>query len=147
MKSKKLLKRNLQQLEKEFPNEVLPKEKLPLLPREKDYSKIPLEEFGTEQLCFMILHGLGLKFLVPMAIEILTENPFAEGENIGYSLIGAVLGIKPSFWRENPELYQKVEEILQTAESVKTEESATILTIFLPQKIYDLRKNNPQIND
>ena len=146
-KANKIFKKNLQQLEKDFPNEILPKEKLPLLPREKAFSKIPLEDFSIEQLCFMILHGLGLKFLIPMAIEILTENPFAEGENIGYSLLDSVLGIKPSFWQKNPDLYRKTEEILQKAESVKTEEAETILTLSLPQLIYDFRKNKPQTNE
>lgn len=145
--SKNLLKKNLQQLEREFPNEILPKEKLPLLPREKSFSLIPLEEFTIEQLCFMILHGFGWALLVPMAIEILTENPLAEGENIGYSLLGSILSIKASFWQKNLDLYRKVEEILQKAENLKTDEAEKILTIFLPQKIYDFRKNKPQTND
>jgi len=140
-KANKSLKKSLKQLEKEFPNEVLPKEKLPLLPREMAYAKIPLEKFSVEHLCFMIMHGLGWNFLIPMAIEILIKNPFAEGEDIGYSLLGSVLSVKGSFWKENPDLYERVEKILQTAESVKTEEAETILTVSLPQSIYDFRKN------
>lgn len=142
-KANKTAKKSLLQLEKEFPNEVLPKEKLPLLPREKAYSEIPLEALSVEQLAFLILHGLGLKFLIPAAIETLRENPFAEGENIGYGLLGAVLGIKRSFWQENPELYRKAEEVLQKAEGVKTGEAEEILTLMLPQIIYDFRKNKP----
>lgn len=145
--NKNILRKNLQQLEKEFPDEILPKEKLPLLPREKDFSKIPLEELNIEQLCFMIMHGLGLKFLIPTAVGILQENPFAEGEDIGYSLLGSVLSVKSAFWREKPDLYYCVEEILQKVESVKTEETEKILTIFLPQKIYDFRKDKPQSNE
>lgn len=145
--NKNFLKKNLQQLEKDFPNEILPKEKLPLLPREKSFSLISLKDFNIENLRFMIQQGFGWRFLVPMAIEILTENPFADDDRYDGSLFSSILSIKNTFWQENPDLYQKVEEILQKAESIKTERAIEILTIFLPQKIYDFRKNKPQINE
>lgn len=142
--NKKILEKSLQQLEKEFPNEILPEDKLPLLPREKDFSKILLKDFNNENLRFMINQGLGWKFLVPIAIEVLQENPFAEG---GYgNLLGSVLNVKDKFWQNNPSLYQKVEEILQNGESIETEEAKTTLTILLPKTIYDFRKNKPKIN-
>ena len=145
--NKNFLKKNLQQLEKDFPNEILPKEKLPLLPREKSFSLISLKDFNIENLRFMIQQGFGWRFLVPMAIKILTENPFADDDRYDGSLFSSILSIKNTFWQENPDLYQKVEEILQKAESIKTERAIEILTIFLPQKIYDFRKNKPQINE
>mgnify|MGYP000894226955 FL=1 len=148
--NKKLLKKNLQQLEKEFPKEILPKEKLPLLPREKEVSMIPLEDFDIENLRFMIQQGFGWKFLIPMAIHVLADNPFVDRFNedsYDYGLLSAVLGVKNTFWQNNPNLYHQVEEILQVAESVENEEAVTILTIMLPQEIYDFRKNKPQVNE
>lgn len=146
--NKKLLGKNLQQLEKEFPNEILPKEKLPLLPIEKSFSLIPLENFNVENLRFMIQQEFGWKFLIPIAIEILEVNPYADFEDTDSGgLLSSLLRIKKIFWQENSVLYQKVEKILQKAESVKTERAEEVLTIFLPQIIYDFRKNKPPKND
>jgi hypothetical protein len=145
--NKKLLEKNLQELEKEFPNEILPPAKLPLVGRERTFSKIPLEDFNSEHLRFMIQQGFGWKFLIPPAIEILNENPFADGDRYDGSLLSSVLTVKRAFWLENPDLYRRVEEILQKAEGVKTEEAEDILTVMLPQTIYDFRKNKPPENE
>ena len=144
--NKKILKKNLQQLEKEFPNEILPKEKLPLLSREKDFSNIPLKDLTIENLRFMINQGFGWKFLVPIAMGILSQNPLADEDCYDSSLLSSVLRVKNSFWQDNLNLYHKVDEILQVVENIETNEAKTILTIFLPQEIYDFRKNKPQNN-
>jgi hypothetical protein len=145
--NKSLFKKNLQQLEKEYPDEILPKEKMPLVGREEIFSKIPLEDFNVGHLRFMIQQGFGWKFLIPAAIEILTKNPFADEDCYDGSLLSSLLTVKRAFWLENPDLYRKVEEILQSAESVKSERAEEVLKIMLPLKIYDFRKNKPLENE
>jgi CDI immunity proteins len=142
-RARKILKKSLLELERDYPGEVLPQEKLPLLPLERKLVSVPITELSIDQMCFLIMHTLGQEFLVPAALDKLTGNPFMEGEKMGYSLLGAVLGVNVNFWRQNPDLYRKVEEILRIAESENGTEAETILCQILPQAIYDFRKNKP----
>lgn len=68
----------------------------------------PLSEFTTEDLRIMIGQNFGLKYLIPMAIETLRENPFASGDLYDGDLLRSVLQVKPQFWRENPDLWVEV---------------------------------------
>ncbi|HLM01017.1 MAG TPA: contact-dependent growth inhibition system immunity protein [Pyrinomonadaceae bacterium] len=77
----------------------------------------PLNEFSKDDLRFMIERETGLEFLIPVAIDILAENPLARGIYYGAGdLLHSVLNIAPAFWKENPNLWFEVEEIAYDAE-------------------------------
>lgn len=105
-----------------------------------------LKDFTVEDLRIKIGQNDSLKYLIPLAIEVLQKNPFADGDYYEGDLLGSVLSVKKEFWQENLDFYEKVENILQSAENIQTEEAEEILTVMLPQKIYDFRKNKPQTN-
>ena len=109
--------------------------------------KKTLEDFTVEDLRLMIGQNESLKYLLPLAIEILRENPFAGGDYYEGDLLSSVLSVKKDFWKTNPPIYEAVESILQTAESLETEQAEEILTVLLPQIIYDFRKNKPPIDE
>lgn len=109
--------------------------------------KKPLSEFTVEDLRIKIGQNESLPYLIPLAIEVLTENPFAGGDYYNGDLLGSALSVKKDFWREFPHFYTAIEQILQKAESVETEQAKEILTILLPQEVYDFRKNSPQMNE
>lgn len=52
--------------------------------------KKSLSDFSIEDLRIMIGQGIGLKFLLPKAVDILKENPFAEGDFYAGDLLVAV---------------------------------------------------------
>jgi hypothetical protein len=79
-----------------------------LVKRSSELIKTPLNEFTTEDLRLMIGQEIGLPYLVPLAIEKLTENLFAEGDYYPGDLLAMLLKIKPAFWRENQQLYSAV---------------------------------------
>lgn len=105
--------------------------------------KKPLKDFTAEDLRIKIGQNESLEYLIPLAIEVLQENPFIDGDYYEGDLLSSVLSVKKDFWQKSPHLYKSVENILQKAESYKTGESQEILTVLLPQKIYDFRKNRP----
>lgn len=109
--------------------------------------KKPLNDFSVEDLRIKIGQNESLQYLIPLAIEILQENPFANGDYYEGDLLSSVLSVKKEFWQKNLLFYELVENILQTAENIKTEESKEILRILLPQKIYKFRKNKPKTNE
>jgi hypothetical protein len=79
-----------------------------LVKRSSELIKIPLNEFTTEDLRLMIGQEFGLPYLVPLAIEKLTEDLFAEGDYHPGDLLAVVLKIKAAFWQDNQQLYSAV---------------------------------------
>ena len=141
--SKKTLRKSLCELERQFPSEVITKDRLPLVGNENDVVKIPIGDLDVENLAYLINQKLGLKYVVPMAIEILGENPFAEGEYIGRNLLGSLLSLKKKYWSDKPEAYRHVAEIVREAESDNSEEAIEVVTLHLPQLIYDFKTYDP----
>jgi hypothetical protein len=72
----------------------------------------PLRDFTTEDLRIMINQQAGLPFLVPLAIERLEVNPFARGEQQLGDLLLSVLKVKAEFWRGEPQLLWRLQEVL-----------------------------------
>jgi hypothetical protein len=72
----------------------------------------PLKDFTVENLRVMIGQSIGLEFLIPMAIEVLQENPFVEGDYYPGDLLSMVMQVEPSFWQTHPDLYWSVSEIV-----------------------------------
>jgi hypothetical protein len=73
----------------------------------------PLEDFSPEDLRIMIGQGVALRFLVPIAIEVLECNPLAQGDFYPGDLLGNVLRAGPLFWGQHPELRRRVESLLE----------------------------------
>ena len=71
----------------------------------------PLSEFTVENLRILIGQNIGLKFLIPIAIEHLEENLFVQGDYYPGDLLWSVLSIEPDYWNEYPENYWKIREL------------------------------------
>lgn len=74
---------------------------------------IPLNEYTTEDLRLMIGQQFGLAYLIPLAIEHLENNLFAEGDFFPGDLLSNVLSIDPAFWKENRDLQQQVSDLIK----------------------------------
>lgn len=61
----------------------------------------------------MISQDIGIKFLVPLAIETLSKNPLVEGDFYQGDLLKSVLTVSPGFWAEYPDLREKMFAIAQ----------------------------------
>ena len=78
----------------------------------------PLKDFTVENLRVMIGQSIGLEFLIPLAIEVLQENPFVEGDYYPGDLLSAVLKVEPGFWQTHQDLYWSVSEIVASLPSL-----------------------------
>jgi hypothetical protein len=90
----------------------------------------PLGQFTIEELRICIGQYVGLKFLIPVAVERLRDDPLVEGGYYRGDLLVALLDIKPSFWSEHPGLHEMVAEVAEQAVACRPEiaaEEATIL--------------------
>lgn len=73
----------------------------------------PLAEFTVGDLRIMIGQGVGLSFLIPLAVERLEEDPLAEGNFYPGDLLQAVLRAGDAFWADNPDSFQRVHKIVR----------------------------------
>jgi hypothetical protein len=80
--------------------------------------RVPLRDFTVEDLRFMIGQQLGLRYLIPIALENLRADPFAGGDCYDGDLLAAVLEADSRFWIESPELRGETAQIAQQALSL-----------------------------
>lgn len=75
--------------------------------------KKQLQDFTTEDLRIMIGQGIGLYFLMPLAIETLTDNLFSEGDMYEGDLLKNVLDVDTKFWDDNKNYWQQLNNLVK----------------------------------
>ncbi|MGD0664109.1 MAG: contact-dependent growth inhibition system immunity protein [Rhabdochlamydiaceae bacterium] len=85
--------------------------------------RIPLKEFKIEDLRIMIAQNISLKFLMPLALEQLRNNPLAEGDFYPGDLLIAVLRTKAEFWNQCAQYIDEIHQIVQSALLVGDDDS------------------------
>lgn len=63
----------------------------------------------------MIGQNIGTQYLVPLALEILEQDPFAEGNYYRGDLLCNVLAADPLFYKQRPDLRQRLNKIIDKA--------------------------------
>ncbi len=81
--------------------------------------KVPLSEFSVEDLRIMIGQKMSLSSLLPLALDVLHNNPFAEGDNFKGDLLESVLKIDDGFWHQHPELNNRMVELKEELEHIE----------------------------
>jgi len=69
----------------------------------------------------LIGQNIGLRWLIPLALERLIEDPLAEGDFFPGDLLCAVLRADEDYWRANPRLHSTVASIAEKALSLAAE--------------------------
>nr|WP_252980832.1 contact-dependent growth inhibition system immunity protein [Streptomyces chartreusis] len=72
----------------------------------------PIGELTVEDMRLLIGQDIGLPYLLPLALEVLRENPMAEGHMYEGDLLSAVLTRNPSVWAEHSELGRELRVIV-----------------------------------
>ena len=76
----------------------------------------PIDEFIVEDLRLMIGQAIGLEHLLPVALDHLEKNPFAEGDFYPGDLLAAVLSAPRDFLARKAALRKRIHAILGKAE-------------------------------
>ena len=63
----------------------------------------------------MIGQGLGLASLLPLALELLAQNPWVEGDLYPGDLLSNVLAVPDDFWQAHPELREELDHVVKQA--------------------------------
>ncbi len=75
----------------------------------------PLNEFSIEDLRIMIGQQIGLDYLIPLAIEILKKDLFAEGDYFEGDLLKNVLLVDTAFWDNTKEHWQVLNQLIKNS--------------------------------
>jgi hypothetical protein len=88
-----------------------------LVKRCHELRKLPLNSFTTEDLRIMIGQQIGLDYLIPLAIEVLTIDLFAEGDFFEGDLLKNVLAIETDFWNNNKDHWITLNNLIKDRRS------------------------------
>ena len=108
-----MLEQSLERLEGPFPRDPIP-DTLLVRTVVRLWSK-PIQEFSVEDLRITIGQQLGLRFLIPLAIDRLEEDSFAEGAYYPGDLMHAVLSVQPEYWETHRDQARRVEALVDAA--------------------------------
>jgi hypothetical protein len=75
----------------------------------------PLDQLTAEDLRILIGQNIGLDVLVPLAIELLEQNPLVSGDFYPGDLLAAVVRADPAFWRRDSRRFRAVQDIVRGA--------------------------------
>lgn len=90
--------------------------------------KEPLENLSVEDLRLLVGQKVSLEYTVPLALELLEENPLAAGAMYRGDLLANVLSLPDGFWQSHLELNNRLVEIKYELEIV----AETIAKELLP---------------
>jgi hypothetical protein len=99
----------------------LPQDSSDLMLRCHALRKKPIGDFSIENLRFMIGQQVGIFFLLPVALEVLEEDPLAEGDFYPGDLLGSVLRVDPSFWQRHTDWKARLDSVIAGLSSIPKE--------------------------
>jgi hypothetical protein len=85
----------------------------------------PVGTFAIEDLRIMIGQGISLEVLIPQALEVLKQDPFAEGDYFPGDLLNNVLQVDASSWRAHPAQRLSARDVARQAVSAFDERAGT----------------------
>jgi hypothetical protein len=95
--------------------------------------RVPIGQLSVEDLRILLGQSIGVKYLVPLSLEILRRDPLAEGDYYPGDLLCSVLRLEANVWSEHPEWVNAVNSIVETMKEIPTEIRDT-LEIFKSRK-------------
>lgn len=108
-----ILAKTLQELEKGEWDDPVPEWNL--VARCYAAARVPLKDLSVENLRLLIGQTCSLDYLVPLAIDRLTEEPWASGDYYDGDLLQNVLSVPPGFWSSHPDLDVRMDGVVRKA--------------------------------
>ncbi len=75
----------------------------------------------------LIGQKIGLKFLVPLALQYLKKDPLVQGDFYPGDLLCSVLQVNSDFWEKNKKMYQEIGLIAGKARSLAVGHSKVVI--------------------
>lgn len=75
--------------------------------------KKPLNQLSIEEIRLLITQKLGVKYVLPAAVNALEDDIFQEVTYYNGDLLNAVLNLPMSFWNDNKNEYEKMRILIK----------------------------------
>lgn len=92
--------------------------------------KLPIEKLTVENVRLLIGQEICLKYLVPFAIEILSNDLFAEGDFYEGDLLSNVLKIRNEFWEDNKDYWNEINNLIKNRKEEISEKNIDIESFY-----------------
>lgn len=86
----------------------------------------PLGDFSVEDLRIMIGQGIGLPHLLPLALDVLEQDPWAEGDYYPGDLLAGVLRVERDFWEQAPQVWARLRSLVARLEDISQDMQESI---------------------
>ncbi len=91
-----------------------PKDATPLVEKVHHLRTIQIEKLAVKDIRLLVGQGVGLKFLIPLALDILGDDLFTEAEFYRGDLLQKVMNVDNDFWTNNTLLKVQLEDMLKS---------------------------------
>ena len=105
--------KSIENLEKDFWGQS-PKDSTPLVDKVHRLGTIQIEKLEPKDIRLLIGQKVGLKFLIPVALDILQDNIFIDTELFEGDLLKSVITVDNNFWHDNKELKDQLDGLLKS---------------------------------
>ena len=94
----------------------------------------PLGDFSVEDLRIMIGQGIGLSHLLPLALDVLEQDPWAEGDYYPGDLLASVLRVERSSWKQIPQVWARLRALVARLEDIPPDMQESIAAFRAQEK-------------
>ena len=84
----------------------------PLVERVYKLRKIQIEKLKLSDIRFLIRQKIGLKYLIPIALDVLRDNIFIDTDFYNGDLLQSILLVDKDFWEDNNKLKDDLDKLL-----------------------------------
>jgi hypothetical protein len=84
----------------------------PLVERVYKLRKIQIEKLKLSDIRFLIRQKIGLKYLIPIALDVLRDNIFIDTDFYNGDLLQSILLVEKDFWEDNNKLKDDLDKLL-----------------------------------
>jgi len=81
----------------------------------------PIGEFTVGDLCVMIGQRISVPILLPLALDILEREPFADAEYYPGDLLESVLGMQDEWWERHAEWHDRICRVIRRCQVAPSE--------------------------
>lgn len=81
----------------------------------------PLKDYIPEDVHFMIGQDTGLKYLIPIALELLNDNLILEAVYYPGDLLRQIMQVSTEYWKKNKDHYDRLNQIIDKNTTLLTD--------------------------
>ncbi|MEV6448449.1 contact-dependent growth inhibition system immunity protein [Amycolatopsis sp. NPDC051716] len=78
----------------------------------------PVGQLDAEDLRVLLSQQVGIDALVPYALDVLDDNPLAEGDFYPGDLLKAVLELPAQYWQQHPDHEKRITQVVSVVASM-----------------------------